>query len=233
MEERRAEIEQAAFIAGKPRVTGFIPMLASVGCPYSCNFCMDWDNPYVALPKDQLQADLRYVSRHWPDAFVAYHDPNFAVRFDQIMDVMETLPEEQRSRYVMESSLAILKESRLHRLRATNCAYVAPGIEFWEDYSNKAGSGSKMGRAKLEHIVRDIDLINEYVPGIQTNHIFGTDGDKGSEPVDLTREFVAAAARLADLECPDFDPVERRCSRNSWPRVRRNPCRSAATRCLT
>lgn len=196
VEERRAEIEQTAFIAGKPRVTGFIPMLASVGCPYSCNFCMDWDNPYVALPKDQLQADLRYVSRHWPDAFVAYHDPNFAVRFDEIMDIIETLPEEQRTRYVMESSLAILKESLLHRLRATNCVYVAPGIESWDDYSNKAGSGSKMGRAKLEHIVRHIDLINEYVPGMQTNHIFGTDGDKGSEPVDLTREFVRRLPRV-------------------------------------
>ena len=53
-----------------------------------------------------------------------------------------------------------------------------------------------MGRAKLEHIVRHIDLINEYVPGLQTNHIFGTDGDKGSEPVDLTREFVRRLPRV-------------------------------------
>jgi len=40
----------------------------------------------------------------------------------------------------MESSLSILKQSRLGRLKSTNCVYCAPGVESWADYSNKSGT---------------------------------------------------------------------------------------------
>ena len=73
--------------------------------------------------------------------YVSYHDPNFGVQFDRTMDVISSLPENERNPYVMETSLSILQGPRLRRLRETNCIYVAPGVESWADYSNKAGVG--------------------------------------------------------------------------------------------
>jgi radical SAM superfamily enzyme YgiQ (UPF0313 family) len=188
--ERRPEIEASAFIRGRPGLTTVVPMLTSVGCPYSCNFCVDWNSKYIFLPEEQIREDLHYISVHFPRALVGYHDPNFAVRFDQTMDLISSVPEGRRNGYIMETSLSILKESRLARLRETNCVYVAPGIESWSDYSNKAGTSGKEGREKLERIVNHLRLLAEAVPGIQANIMVGTEADCGGEPIELTKEFI-------------------------------------------
>ncbi len=193
VEERMPEIGIATFHRGKPTRVSVVPMLSSIGCPYNCNFCVDWNNDYVALPQERLKADLEYLSENWPSVIIGYHDPNFAVRFDETMDIIESVPAGRRNPYIMESSLSILKESRLPRLRETNCCYVAPGVESWADYSGKAGVGGKHGRDKLEQVLAHLEAISEFVGGLQANFVFGTDGDRGSEPVELTMEFVKRA----------------------------------------
>jgi hypothetical protein len=191
VEERMPEIRKSIFgTNGRPSFTSMVALLSSVGCPYTCNFCTDWNNKYETLSTDRLEADLRYISEHYPQVLVAYHDPNFAVRFDETMAIMERLPMERRNRYVMESSLAIMKASRLTRLKDTRCVFVAPGVESWADYSNKAGTGHKHGREKLTQVVEHFDALRQYVPGLQANFLFGLDGDSGAEPVELTKEFI-------------------------------------------
>ena len=190
VEERMPEIVTAGFRRGRPTLTSIVPVLASVGCPYACDFCVDWNNRYIALPKERLQADLGYLSKNWPQLTIAYHDPNFGVRFDETMGIIETIPEGRHNPYMMESSLSILKESRLPRLESTNCIYVAPGVESWTDYSNKAGVGSKRGHDKLEQIVAQFGVLRRFVSGLQGNILFGTDGDRGAEPAELTKEFI-------------------------------------------
>ena len=190
VEERRPEIETASFENGRPMVSTYIPALTSLGCPYACDFCVEGENPYHALPKDRLLEDLRFISDTWPGEKIAYHDPNFGVRFNEVMDVMESIPEGRRNPYIMESSLANLKAPRLARLRDTNCFYIAPGIESWSDYANKAGVGNKQGWVKLEQVVDHFNLLSEYVRGLQGNIMVGTDAEKGAEPFEITREFI-------------------------------------------
>lgn len=119
-----------------------------------------------------------------------YNDPNFAVRFDETMDVIESLPEGRRNPYLMESSLSILKKDRLVRLKKTNCIYVAPGIESWMDYSNKSGVGRKQGQDKLDQVADHLKTLVAYVPGLQFNLIFGIDSDMGAEPVMMSKELI-------------------------------------------
>lgn len=190
VEERFPDIVTAAFVRGRPTVTSIAPVLASVGCPYQCDFCVDWNNDYVAFPRERLAADLGYLSENFPGILVGFHDPNFGVRFDETMEVMESIPKRRRNRYIMESSLSILKESRLSRLTETNCVYVAPGVESWADYSNKAGAGAALGRRKLDQVIGHFDLLGRFVGGMQANFLFGSEVDKGSEPVELTKEFI-------------------------------------------
>jgi hypothetical protein len=190
VEERMPEIRVSSFYQKGPGPASFIPILSSVGCPYSCNFCVDWNSTYVTLPADRLHADLDFVSRHYPKIVVAYHDPNFAVRFDSTMDVILRIPVHRRNPYVMESSLSILKQERLPRLAETNCVYVVPGVESWTDYSNKSGTASHTGYDKLEKVIGQLDMIRKYVSGIQVNFMFGTDGDQGDAPIALTKEFI-------------------------------------------
>ena len=190
VEERMPEIRASAFAFGRPVRSTMIPLLSSVGCPYSCDFCVDWNNPYALLPLDRLEADLRYLSERWPKTLVAFHDPNFGVKFDQVLSVIEKIPAAARNPYIMESSLSLLKGPRLERLEETGCVYVAPGVESWENYSQKSGVGVTTGREKLERLVEHFEEIAGHVPGLQANFIFGSDVDRGDEPVELTSEFM-------------------------------------------
>ena len=196
VEERMPDIAASVFRRGRPTLATMVGLLSSVGCPYTCDFCTDWNTNYITLSAERLEADLRYLSDHFPTTLVAFHDPNFGVRFDETMSIMERIPAGRRSRYIMESSLAILKPSRLQRLRNTNCVFAAPGVESWADYSNKVGAGAKQGRDKLEQVLGHFDLLGQYVPGLQANFLFGLDGDRGQEPVDLTKEFIRRSARV-------------------------------------
>ncbi|HWP36426.1 MAG TPA: hypothetical protein VNL18_02620 [Gemmatimonadales bacterium] len=188
--ERLPDIRTASFPRGRPTLLSNVPMLSSVGCPYRCDFCVDWNNPFALLPMDQLARDLHFVARRLPGTLVAWHDPNFAVKFDSVMEVMETVPPGARSPYLMGSSLTILRGARLRRLAETNCVYAAPGIESWADYSNKAGVGSRVGLEKLGNVAAHFEALHQYVPGLGACFIFGTDADAGSEPIDLTIEFL-------------------------------------------
>jgi hypothetical protein len=169
-------------------------MLASVGCPYSCDFCIDWNSPYALLPLDRLETDLRFISERFPGVLVAFHDPNFAVKFDEVFGVLERVAERSSSRYILETSLSILRGPRLKRLSVAGCVYIAPGVESWTAYSNKSGAGAAAsGRRKLDQVVEHFGQIREHVPGIQANFIFGLDVDEGDEPVELTKEFMTRA----------------------------------------
>ena len=191
VEERMPEIRASAFFRGKWPIFGFVvPMLASTGCPYQCNFCIDWDNPYRLLPTDRLAADLGYLARNFPDAVIGFHDPNFAIKFDQVFDTLEAILPDSRISYIMECSLSILHESRIKRLKETNCVAVLPGIESWTDYSNKAGLGRKGGLEKVNQVVEHFQLLYGYVPYMQANFIFGLDTDIGDDPITLTKRFM-------------------------------------------
>jgi hypothetical protein len=191
VEERMPELRRATFAWGRrPFFATTIPLLASTGCPYACDFCIDWDTPYRQLPLDRLSADLRYLATRLPGVMYGFHDPNFAVRFDEVLDVMETVPPAARNPYVMETSLSILRGARVPRLGASGCVSVAPGIESWAEYSPKAGVGRATGAAKVDRLVEHFSLLHEHVPYLQANFLFGVDADRGDEPVTLTRAFM-------------------------------------------
>jgi radical SAM superfamily enzyme YgiQ (UPF0313 family) len=188
VEERLPEIRAAAFWRGRPHPYAVIGILASVGCPYRCDFCTDWDADYRALPADRVEADLAFVSSTLPGVKVAFHDPNFAVRFDDVIGRLEQRP----LTYMIESSLSVLRGDRIRRLGDTGCWYAAAGVESWVDYSNKTAA-AVFGARKLARVLEHFALLSEHVPVVQANFIFGVDEDRGDEPVELTREFIRRA----------------------------------------
>jgi radical SAM superfamily enzyme YgiQ (UPF0313 family) len=191
VEERLPEIRASAFAFGRrPFAATTVPLLASTGCPYTCDFCTDWDRPYRVLPLDGLRADLAFLAQRWPGIMVAFHDPNFAVKFDPVLEAIESVPPSRRSPYIMEISLAILRGDRAQRLGSSGCASVAPGVESWTDYASKSGAGRTAGSDKVAHVVEQVRDLHEHVPYLQANFMLGLDSDAGDEPVALTKDFM-------------------------------------------
>lgn len=190
VEERLPEIALAAFARGRPAATSVISLFGSIGCPYNCNFCTDWNSVYAPVPPEQLRRDLIFVSRRFPQAWLGFQDPNFGVRFDETMAVFDSIPEGRRNPYLMQCSLTILSEARMRMLAKTRCLYVAPGVESWSGYGNKLKMKTSVGHDRVDGIARNFLELRRHVRGIQANFVLGLDSDCGSSPFALTEEFV-------------------------------------------
>lgn len=169
-----------------------VPMIGSLGCPYTCSFCIDSTVDYQPLGFAGLSEDLAFLLTKLRDPIVAWHDPNFGVRFDDYMDAIEAAVPPGRMRHIAESSLSLLSEPHLRRLRANGFQAVLPGIESWFGFGNKSKTRMQ-GMEKVRRVAEHVNLILRYIPYIQTNFVLGLDTDEGPEPFELTKRFLDLA----------------------------------------
>jgi hypothetical protein len=175
------------------RLFKVVPMIGSLGCPYTCSFCIDANEPYQPLDFDMLKDDLRFVLTKIKRPLVSWYDPNFGVRFNDYMNVIEEAVPINSIDFIAESSLSLLSEPHLKRLRQNSFQAVLPGIESWFDMGNKSKTGAKQGMEKVEVVSDHINMILRYIPYVQTNFVVGLDSDNGEESFELTKRFVDLA----------------------------------------
>lgn len=174
----------------KAPVIKIVPLLSSLGCPYSCDFCIDASVPYQPLDPEAMKADLRFLLSKLKHPRVAWHDPNFGVRFDSCMDAIEEAVPFGCIDFIAESTLSLLSESRVKRLKRNGFKALLPGIESWFEMGKKSKTGIKTGMDKVQMVSDQVNMILRYIPYVQTNHIFGLDRDEGAEPFELTKRFL-------------------------------------------
>lgn len=167
-----------------------VPMLGSLGCPYTCSFCIDAAVPYQPMDFDGLQEDLRFLLTKFERPMVGWHDPNFGVRFDDYLDMIERAVLPGRIDFIAESSLSLLSEPHLARLRRNGFKALLPGIESWFDLGNKSKTGTRQGMDKVRQVSEHVNLILKYIPYVQTNFVLGLDADEGAAPFELTKRFL-------------------------------------------
>ena len=170
-----------------------VPMIGSLGCPYTCSFCIDSVVPYQPLSFDVLKEDLQFLLGKFKRPNVGWHDPNFGIRFDDYLGAIEEIVPPNSINFLAETSLALLSESNLKRLKKNGFKAIAPGIESWYDMGNKSKTGLKKGLDKVRSVADHVNMILEYIPYIQTNFVVGLDSDEGPEPFELTKRFIDLA----------------------------------------
>jgi hypothetical protein len=166
-----------------------VPMISSLGCPYACSFCIDSTVGYQPLDLRQLGDDLRFLLTKHRNPIVGWHDPNFGIRFDEIMQAVAEADPQHRIRHIAESTLAVLTEPHLRTLRENGFRATLPGIESWYDMGNKSMT-RRTGMDKVEHVAEQLNLVLRYIPYLQTNFVMGLDCDEGDEPYELTKRFL-------------------------------------------
>jgi hypothetical protein len=167
-----------------------VPMLGSLGCPYTCSFCIDANVAYQPLDFDVMKDDLRFLQQKYRRPHVAWHDPNFGVRFDDYMGAIEDAVPAGSVDFIAESSLSLLSEPHLQRMQRNGFKAILPGIESWYDLGNKSKTGKHQGAEKVGRVSDHVNMIQRYIPYIQTNFVLGLDCDEGAEPFELTKQFV-------------------------------------------
>ena len=181
----------AATLAKSPAIK-FVPMIGSLGCPYTCSFCIDSTVDYQPLGFAQVSEDLKFLLTRMKHPIVGWHDPNFGVRFDDYMEAIESAVPRGQMRHIAESSLSLLAEPHLQRLQRNGFGAILPGIESWFDLGNKSKT-RRTGMDKVEQVADHVNMILRYIPYIQTNFVLGLDSDEGPEPFELTKRFLDLA----------------------------------------
>jgi len=174
----------------KAPVIKIVPMIGSLGCPYTCPFCVDAEVPYQPLSFEVIQEDLRFIRTKLKRPKIGWHDPNFGVRFHDYLDAIEKAAPPGTVEFIAESSLSLLSEPHLKRLRDNGFKAILPGIESWYGMGNKSKTGSNTGLDKVKSVSEHVNLILRYIPYVQTNFVLGLDVDRGAEPFELTKKFL-------------------------------------------
>ncbi len=177
----------------KTRIIHVVQMIGSLGCPYTCSFCIDSQVDYQTLSYDQIREDLVFLQKLPSPPKVSWFDPNFGVRFDDYLEVIESAVRPGGLEFACESSLSLLSEPHLKRMKKNNFIVVLPGIESWFGFNDKSKQRNNMGMEKVRAVADHINLVMRYVPYIQTNFIFGLDSDEGPMPFELTKRFLDLA----------------------------------------
>jgi hypothetical protein len=168
-------------------------MIGSLGCPYTCSFCIDAQVDYQPLATAQIKEDLRFLLSRMKRPRVGWHDPNFGVRFDEIMTAIEEAAPQGSIDFAAESSLSLLSESHLKRLRAAGFKAMLPGVESWYSLGGKSKTGSASGLEKVRKVADHLNMVLSYIPYVQANFVLGLDVDEGAEPFELSKQFIDLA----------------------------------------
>ena len=167
-----------------------VPMISSLGCPYTCSFCVDSTVDFQPLDANQIRDDLRFLLGKMKRPIVGWHDPNFGMRFEETMGAIEEAVPRNRIEFAAESSLSLLTEPRLARLQKNGFKAILPGIESWFTCGNKSKTGQAVGLEKVKRVSEHVNTILRYIPYVQTNFVPGLDEDQGREPFELTKRFL-------------------------------------------
>jgi hypothetical protein len=189
----RSRWKYVASTLDKAPMLKMVPMLGSLGCPYTCSFCIDSEIDYQPLDFEQMRDDLRFLKDTVKNPVVGWHDPNFGVRFNDYLGMIEDAVPPGSIRFVAESSLSLLAEPRLKRLAKNGFKALLPGIESWYMLGNKSKSRNAHGVEKMRLVSEHTNLIASYVPYLQTNFVLGLDCDEGPEPFEITKKFIDAS----------------------------------------
>lgn len=167
-----------------------VPMIGSLGCPYTCSFCIDSVVKYQPLDFQVISNDLKFLLTKFDRPIVGWHDPNFGVRFDDYLSVIEEADPGKKMRFIAESSLSLMSEEKVIRLANAGFEAALPGIESWYDMGAKSKTGGKQARDKMLQVSDHVNMIMRYIPYVQANFVLGLDSDQGPEPFELTKEFL-------------------------------------------
>ena len=178
-----------------------VPTTASFGCPYRCSYCIDADVPYQIFDLDELKEDLKFLQQKLKKPRVVWCDPNFGVQFSNILNAIEESVPKHSVEFIAESSLSLLTEERLKRLQKNGFKAIMIGVESWFEQNKKSNSNNIHSRDKVKLVSEHVNLIQKYIPFVQTNFLLGLDCDAGAEPFELTKHFIDRAPGVFPAFC--------------------------------
>ena len=165
-------------------------MIGSLGCPYTCSFCIDSVVDYQPLAFDQIREDLRFLLSKLARPLVGWHDP-------ELRRALRRLHGRDRGRRAAGPDALHRREQPVAALRAAPQAAQRQWLCRRCCRASNPGSTAATNRRpaaagmeKVRQVSEHVNMILRYIPFVQTNFVLGLDSDEGREPFELTKRFI-------------------------------------------
>jgi radical SAM superfamily enzyme YgiQ (UPF0313 family) len=171
-------------------IVKLIPMTGSFGCPYTCDFCIDSEISYQPLDLRMIKEDLKFITQKIKHPRVSWYDANFGINFNPVVNAIESVVPPGKIDFIAECSLSVLNERNVSRLKKNGFIMLMPGIDSWYDYGNKSRTDTHFGMDKVWEVADQVNMIQRYIPQVQTNFIIGLDNDNRKDSFALMKRFI-------------------------------------------
>jgi hypothetical protein len=168
-------------------------MIGSFGCQHKCDFCVEADIPYQLLDMDVIKEDLRFLVKNMKIPVVGWYDPNLAIQSNAFLDTLESAVPPGSINFFAQCTLAPLSEERVKRLKKNGFIFIAVGVESWFGYGGKVKAKSVSGMDKVIQVAEQLNMVQQYIPSVQANIMYGFDNESGPDPFELTKRFIEHA----------------------------------------
>jgi len=174
------------------RRTPFALVMGSVGCPFTCSFCVIGSVAYQYRNVANIMEELRLL-KSLGVREVMFNDPTFTVSEKRVVDLCRRMQDEELDlTWVANGHVATLTDSMLAEMREAGCHLLMIGVENVRDaILEKAHKG-----ATAERIREAFALCRRYKIRTLAYFIIGLPGE--------TRESALATIRFAKELRPDY-----------------------------
>jgi len=142
---------------------------------------------------DVIKEDLQFLVKHMKRPVVGWYDPNLGIQFNSFMDTLESAVAPGSINFFAQCTLSSLSEARVKRLKKSGFVFIAVGVESWFDYGSKVKAKSVTGMDKVRQVAEQLNMVQQHIPSVQANMMFGFDSESGPDPFALTRRFIDLA----------------------------------------
>lgn len=139
----------------------FLPILASRGCPYGCNYC-----PYVVAykyrvrPAEKVFAEIKYLINNFNIKGMIFRDPLFGANEEFVVKLCELLLRENiKLKWVCETRLDLLNTKIVDLMHKAGLRVINTGIESCDTDILKKATRKPVSVEHQEAIIRHCDKL--------------------------------------------------------------------------
>ena len=183
-------------ILRKAPLLKIVPMLGSLGCPYTCSFCIDAAVPYQPLDSREIREDLRFLLRQVPTAGGGLARSQLRRPLRRHLDAIEEAVPPGSIDSIAESSLSLLSEPHLEAASAKMASRPScPASSRGSSWATSRRPAPARAWTKSSAVAEHVNMILRYIPYIQTNFVLGLDSDEGDGAVRADQAFPGPCPR--------------------------------------